>query len=392
VCLNAIYLGIDSDYNDAANIYNANLVFLIISQFFCIYFTFEVVVRLLAFRNKCDSMKDGWFKFDIFLVVTMILDTWVLMPMLKFVSGGSSAPVPTQPLRMLRLFKLSRMARLMKAFPELVVMIKGLVRSLRAIASSGVLVGLMVYTWAILVHMMLKDDDEFNKKLKEDYDYEFTKILDCMWTLLMAGTLMLDNTAPLMTTLLTHKEIPKVLAGIAFITYSLLSALLILQMLIGVLCDVVSQVGQERRDSDTISLVRQEILSDLLSHDQGDGKISKAEWLSLVEGPKSKVLMKRLNINRMFMTQMASLMYPDEEAEVPIKTVMELMIMCKGDNGATVQIIASALCFLTNELAELHDNMVFHMNLGRGGDSGADMPHHSTSGTFKKSAGADVFS
>jgi hypothetical protein len=252
----------------------------------------------------------------------------------------------------------------------------------------------MMYTWAILVHMMLKEDDEFNKNLKEEYDYEFTKILDCMWTLLMAGTLMLDNAAPLMTTLLTHKEIPKVLAGLAFISYSFLSALLILQMLIGVLCDVVSQVGQERRDSDTIGLVRQEILTDLLKFDQGDGKISKVEMMSMVEGPKSKSLMKKLNINRMFMTQMASLMYPDDDAEVPIKTVLELMIMCKGDNGATVQVIASALCFLSNELAELHHNMVFHLHMAKGSD-GEDLPlipALSSSSNLKKSSSSDLFS
>merc|ERR1719258_280855 len=34
-----------------------------------------------------------------------------------------------------------------------------------------------------------------------------------------------------------------VLAGAAFVTYALLSAMLILQMLIGVLCDVCSRVG-----------------------------------------------------------------------------------------------------------------------------------------------------
>jgi hypothetical protein len=279
----------------------------------------------------------------------------------------------------------------MKSFPELVVMIKGLVRSLRAIASSGVLVGLMMYTWAILVHMMLKEDDDFNKKLKEEYDYEFSKILDCMWTLLMAGTLMLDNAAPLMTTLLTHKEIPKVLAGLAFISYSFLSALLILQMLIGVLCDVVSQVGQERRDSDTIGLVRQEILTDLLKFDQGDGKISKVEMMSMVEGPKSKSLMKKVNINKMFMTQMATMMYPDDDAEVPIRTVLELMIMCKGDNGATVQIIASALCFLSNELSELHDHVVFHLHMAKDQaveDTGGDMEHLGPSGPSFNSSGS----
>merc|ERR1740133_922647 len=93
----------------------------------------------------------------------MILDTWILMPTL-FVIGGEMK-IPTQPLRMLRLFKLTRMARLMKAFPELVTMIKGLVRSLRAISSSMILIGLMVYVWAIMMHMLMKEETEYNDEL-----------------------------------------------------------------------------------------------------------------------------------------------------------------------------------------------------------------------------------
>merc|ERR1740133_961240 len=96
----------------------------------------------------------------------MILDTWILMPTL-FVIGGEMK-IPTQPLRMLRLFKLTRMARLMQAFPELVTMIKGLVRSLRAITSSMILIGLMVYVWAIMMHMLMKDEKEFNNTLWEE--------------------------------------------------------------------------------------------------------------------------------------------------------------------------------------------------------------------------------
>merc|ERR1719199_2418273 len=143
VIFNAVYIGFDSDYNNAQNIYRAAIVFQACSQFFCVYFTWELIVRFLAFEKKHDCMKDGWFKFDFFLVSTMILDTWVLMPTLFFMGGG--VQIPTQPLRMLRLFKLTRMARLMKALPELVSQIKGLMRSMRAIASSMTLVGLMVY-------------------------------------------------------------------------------------------------------------------------------------------------------------------------------------------------------------------------------------------------------
>merc|ERR1719364_44936 len=105
----------------------------------------------------------------------MILDQWIIMTIMKLMQGDTEVKIPVQPFRMLRLFKLTRMARLMKAFPELVTMIKGLLRSLRAIASSGVLVGLMVYTWAILIHMLLKGDHAFNSHVKEELGYEFTK-------------------------------------------------------------------------------------------------------------------------------------------------------------------------------------------------------------------------
>jgi hypothetical protein len=363
VALNAIYLGVDSDYNTAGNIYDADWPFLVISQFFCVYFTFEVVVRFFAFERKKDCFLDGWFKFDLFLVTTMILDIWVIMLMLKVVFKGGKVKVPTQPLRMLRLFKLSRMARLMKAFPELVTMIKGLVRSLRAISSSMILVGLMLYTWAILIHMLLREDLEYNKELKQEYDYEFTKVGDCMWTLFMSGTLMLDNAAPLMSELLFNNSIVKVLAGLAVITYCFLSALLILQMLIGVLCDVVSQVGQERRDAECIGLVRQELLGHLKKVDGGDGRISKEEFEALMEVPTSRALLKKLNINRLFLTEVANLMFPaGSGTTVPIRTILEILIMCKGDNIATVQIIASALCFLSNELSEMQEHVAMHMS------------------------------
>merc|ERR1740133_763450 len=104
----------------------------------------------------------------------MILDTWILMPTL-FVIGGEMK-IPTQPLRMLRLFKLTRMARLMKAFPELVTMIKGLVRSLRAISSSMILIGLMVYVWAIMMHMLMKEEKEFNDQLWQESMLSFETI------------------------------------------------------------------------------------------------------------------------------------------------------------------------------------------------------------------------
>lgn len=364
VMFNAVYIGVDSDYNTSHNIYDADLGFQACSQFFCVYFTFELVVRFLAFETKRNCLKDGWFKFDTFLVVTMIMDVWMIMPALKVMSGlaeaggGGKVTIPTQPLRMLRLFKLSRMARLMRAFPELVTMIKGLGRAMRAISSSMILVGIMVYTWAILLHMLLKEEDEFNAEMHAELALDFSTITNCMWCLLLDGTLMLDGTPWVMTALLYSKQANMVFAGVSFVTFSLLSALLILQMLIGVLCDVVSRVGQEQRDSAAIGLVKQELLADLQMCDNGDGKITQLELFKVMKNPNSRALLKKLNINRLFLMELQKMMFPQKDSQVAIKAILELMIMCRGDNSATVETLAGGFCFINQEVLDAKKEMM----------------------------------
>jgi hypothetical protein len=316
-------------------------------------------VRFFAFEVKANCLKDGWFKFDAFLVSTMILDTWVLMPTLHMVGGG--VKIPTQPLRMLRLFKLTRMARLMKAFPELVTMIKGLVRSLRAITSSMILISLMVYVWAIMMHMLLKEEHEFNQKLWDESLLGFATITQCIWTLLMDGTLMLDNAAPLMTSLLFSGQFNYIVAGAFFMLYALLSAMLILQMLIGVLCDVVSRVGSEQRDATAIGLVKQELMADLKQFDGGDGKISQEELLQVMSNPNSKALLKKLNINRLFLLELQKMMFTKPGQQVSIKSALTLMVMCRGDNPTTVEAMAGGLLSVVREISDVKNSLEKNM-------------------------------
>jgi len=351
VMFNAVYIGFDSDYNDASNIYRAAFVFQACSQFFCVYFTWELVVRFFAFQIKHDTLKDGWFKFDAFLVSTMILDTWLLMPTLYIMGGG--VQIPTQPLRMLRLFKLTRMARLMKALPELVTQIKGLFRSLRAISSSMILVGLMVYVWAIMMHMLLKEEVEYNAQLWEQSSLGFSTMTQCIWTLLMAGTMMLDDASPLMSSLLFSGKFTYVLAGFLFIAYTLMSAMCILQMLIGVLCDVVSTVKAEEQSASAIGLLKQELLASLTACDDGDGKISQEEMKGIMHAPKSKALFKRLKVNHAFLVELLSGLYKRPGSSVPIQEILELMVQCRGENAATVETMSGALVRIINELSSV---------------------------------------
>merc|ERR1719424_1573440 len=163
------------DHNTAATLLDSPLPYIVGENIFCVYFTFEFVVRFLAFEAKRNCLKDNWFKFDSVLVIMMILETWV-MTLCLVLFGFEGGSLPTGPFRMLRLMRLARMVRMMRALPELVTMVKGMMVATRAVASSLLLLMLMTYIFAVVMFLGLGEDPEA--------EYEFGTIGICMWTLM----------------------------------------------------------------------------------------------------------------------------------------------------------------------------------------------------------------
>ena len=77
VFLNAVTLGIESDHNDADLVYESHPCFIVVDNIFGIFFALEWCVRFGAFAHKRDCLRDGWFRFDTMLVLSMVLDIWV---------------------------------------------------------------------------------------------------------------------------------------------------------------------------------------------------------------------------------------------------------------------------------------------------------------------------
>jgi hypothetical protein len=354
VCLNALWIGIEEDVNDKVNMYDSDAYIVVVTQLFMVYFLSEWLVRLVAFAKWRDAFRDGWFKFDTFLVVCMVLDTWVLMVILKVsIKESKSVPVPTSPLRVLRLLKLTRIARLMRAFPELITMIKSLVRSLRAIGSTCTLLLLLIYVWGILLHMFLKDKDDFNAKIYEDSSMKFDTVLHSMWLLVMNGVLLLDNAAPLMTAMMWGEDMSLVLSAFIFLVFVFLTAILVLQMLIGILCDLVSQVNSEQQNAYAIGIVRQELTTKLLAvDDDQDGHITQEELSKVINTETGKAVFKKLGINQLFFCQIQEMLFAcNKTAE--IKDVLDTMLLCRSDNPATVETLAGGFCFVAKEMINI---------------------------------------
>merc|ERR1739848_902108 len=102
-----------------------------------------------------------------------------------------------------------------------------------------------------------------------------------MWTLFFAGTLC-DDISSLANTLL--EEAPA-LAGL-FVLFVVLASFMLLNMLIGIVCDVVTAVADVEKDEAAIKYVKDNLIKVLQEIDEdGDGVISQDEFRHFVSHP-----------------------------------------------------------------------------------------------------------
>eukprot|EP00747_Dinoflagellata_sp_TGD_P093258 gnl/TRDRNA2_/TRDRNA2_165706_c3_seq2.p1 gnl/TRDRNA2_/TRDRNA2_165706_c3~~gnl/TRDRNA2_/TRDRNA2_165706_c3_seq2.p1 ORF type:complete len:693 (-),score=136.45 gnl/TRDRNA2_/TRDRNA2_165706_c3_seq2:199-2277(-) len=355
ICANAVYIGVDADHNTAENPLEAHLGFQICDQAFCVYFLFEWTARFFAFRRKRNCLRDMWFKFDSCLVALMVGETWVT-PAILLLQGGGGAGLPTGPLRLLRLLRLSRMARLLRSMPELLVMCKGMLVAFRAVSSSMLMVLLLIYVFAIVLHMLLKDEPSVSR--------EFETLPRVMWTLMLQGTFM-DNVGEVLMTMQDIGKLNSWLGVGVFVIFILLSAVTVMNMLIGVLCEVVSAVSNNEREEAAIRQVKQTILHLLKEFDdEGDELISRDELQQVLKDVNAIEVLVDLNVDLIYLKMQEELLY-EERKEVPIEEIMDLILSCRGDLPGTVKHLCCVLeCSrwaMAFQMEKLEEQFKFYM-------------------------------
>eukprot|EP00747_Dinoflagellata_sp_TGD_P041200 gnl/TRDRNA2_/TRDRNA2_141346_c0_seq1.p1 gnl/TRDRNA2_/TRDRNA2_141346_c0~~gnl/TRDRNA2_/TRDRNA2_141346_c0_seq1.p1 ORF type:complete len:497 (-),score=89.75 gnl/TRDRNA2_/TRDRNA2_141346_c0_seq1:36-1352(-) len=345
---NALYIGIESDLNDEDNLSQADIGFQVMDNMFCSFFTLEWLVRLCAFKNKLDCLRDNWFKFDSLLWVMMVLETWVIG---MFLTSGLSFGLPTQLFKLLRLLRLARMARLMRALPELVAMIKGVKVASRAVASALLLLIGLLYIFSIILFMLLKEttDDFLSSR--------FGRLALVMHTLLIDGT-FLDNVGLVSRGLLEHEEYP---SWVLLMLFVLFSALTVMNMLVGVLCEVVSAVKTAEEENYAIRMVKDHLLEmlQLLDEDQS-GMISKDEIQKVLEDNEALEVLTNLRVDVQYLMQHLDMFF-EETPDLSIHQIMELILMLRGDRPPTMKDMLHGQTYnrwrLNRALAEQEERM-----------------------------------
>ncbi|CAD7956791.1 unnamed protein product [Amoebophrya sp. A25] len=312
IVFNGLWMGYDTDNNVTSEgkavetLGDANLDFVIMENFFALYFTCEVLIRFVAFEKKGNCLNDFWFKFDSFLVGCMVLETWV-MPLITGPGGGGSGSGTgsLSILRLLRLIRLTRLVRLMRSVPELLTLLKGISTATKAVGSTLLLLFMALYVFAIIFRQNIGSANP-------DFFDDFGSIWKAAYTLFSAGT-VIDNIAPL---LYRMKEGGTAVDLVMFFLYILISSFTILNMLIGVLVEVVSSVSVGEKEKAVITGVADQLSSVFRDIDvDGSGYISRYEFNEMLSDTVVKENLIEIGIQPKHLALLADALFEVESEE-----------------------------------------------------------------------------
>jgi len=383
ISFNALWIAIDTDNNTAATLIEATPLFIIAENLFCIYFSFEWFCRFMAFKNKRNGLRDAWFAFDSVLVFLMVMETWVLSFYLLFIASGGGNPLGNASiLRLLRLLRLSRLTKLLKSMPELLILVKGMASAMKSVFYTMLLLVALLYVFAVAFTQLT-----VGTPLGDMY---FKSIPKSMISLLLHGT-FLDNLGPVVhdiagddssectveteTDGVVEEKICSdggtLVHAVMFFIFVALAALMVMNMLIGVLCEVVSNVASIEKEEIMVTFVHDKLQTVMNEIDaDGDGNISKTEFSKILSNPEAIHALVEVGVDPVGLVDFAEFIFTDnsdghegEEKELCFADFMDVILQLRGCNTATVKDVIDLTKTMRFELKRLENKL--GKNIGR---------------------------
>lgn len=347
IVVNALWISIDTDLNKGDTMFDgkAHKIFMAADFMFFGYFSGELFIRFMAFKRKRDGLKDGWFVFDSTLVSLYAFDPFAL-GIAAAAAGGGGVQLPTAVLRLFRLARLSRLVRMLRSLPELMIMIKGMMSAAASVGYTLALLMLATYVFAIALRNLVPPASF----LETQY---FSSVLETMHTLIIFGT-FLDALSDWMYAVMgfvegetadlidiRHDHIP---CFILCWIYIALASLTILNMLIGVLCEVISAVASEEKESMIVDKVH-ERFGDIVKKldENNDGDLTWEEFTKLLDYPEAIAALESVNVDPSSMIDVAEdfLFDNGNPVKVSFDEFMGMVLDLRGGQSATVKDIMS---------------------------------------------------
>jgi len=349
IVLNALWLSIDLDNNSMPVWTQASWEFQVGENAFCTYFTIEILVRFCAFREKKDCLSDRWFRFDLALVFLMVGETW-LLPIIVLMVGNSSAGRVDfnnlSVLRLARLIRLTRMTRLIRAVPEVMTLMKGIIRAFRSVMYTILLLVLMLYVFGIVFRSW-----SMGTVLEHPY---FASVPRSMWTLVMHGT-FLDSVSVVMEDIAAYSPTLTFL----FFFFILLSSFTVVNMLIGIVCEVITLVKREEEEVAERSYLATNLLDILVCYDKDDDRsIGSNEFELMLNNPEALDTIERFGTDADGLVGLVNVYFESEgRNKLSFDDLFSVIMRLQGQHAAKVTDVVELRKFMSQSLSQIRTEM-----------------------------------
>ncbi|CAJ1364340.1 unnamed protein product, partial [Effrenium voratum] len=349
IFLNALWIAIDIDFNNALIIVDADFGFILMEILFGLYFITELSTRYFAYLSTRLALKDAWFAFDLMLVFIMVTETW-LMPLIDIViegiagSGtgfGRSASV-LRVLKVLRVLRTARIIRVARYMPELMILIKGLLVAARSVFFTLVLLLLVTYIFSITFTQLSQGT------LLADLHFPTVPI--------SVLTLIIQCVMPDQEGFFREIAAESWVMGSMVLVFIMVGSLIIMNMLVGVLVEAVQTVATCEHEQIHIDFAKR-VLWDMIdksgADENGDNLISEQEFERLMEMPEALIALNRLGVELYAALEYGKLLFEDGQP-LTFAELLEGILMLRGSNQTTVKDIVTLRKFTADEFSHLH--------------------------------------
>jgi hypothetical protein len=275
----------------------------------------------------------------------MAWETWVMVILHSYLTmdiGSSSDMRSSNVLRVFRLFRLTRVARisrLMRTWPELVITIKGLATAIQSVAATLCLLFLVIYVFSVMFTELLATTEVGQGR--------FENVPQAMHFCLIQVVCGFD--ASFVSQMLATSWVYYML----WLVYLFLCSLTIMNLLTGVLVEIVSRVASEEKE-----LFTMKELEDVVGKLVPSGHCSEKEFFELIQNPLMMQQLSTLGVDVFAFEDFTSFIYEFESGELSMRELLDLIFQFRGDKSTTVKDIVDLRKFVTMELANLEARLV----------------------------------
>mmetsp|Transcript_10830 Transcript_10830/g.25850 ORF Transcript_10830/g.25850 Transcript_10830/m.25850 type:complete len:553 (+) Transcript_10830:3459-5117(+) len=222
----------------------------VLNYFFSLVFLLEMILKLIAL-GPTQYFGNGWNAFDSILVTLSVLD-------LTLEVAGDLIVLPINPniLRVLRMFRVVRLLRVVKTAKGLRTLLVTLWSSLPALQNVGLLLGLVMYIYAIAGMYMFSDvpyGDCLNRHANfRGFWISLLTLFRCStgesWPCIMHDTMgpdWSDNASRCVGGNVACGN--TIVAAFYFLSYWILGQAILLNLVIGVILENFSAIGSENK-------------------------------------------------------------------------------------------------------------------------------------------------